>query len=334
MSHMRMKSLLVCLSALAFGFYAWGSFAANLVSRSQLRRTVDPSDRGPTGTVLMGIDANGKETFQVALKRLGEDNFGIFLANKSSFDTNCCVYSVDPLDRTSVKSGSWSRKLVGDGAAPQEFLNLSVFDLDIPDLTVLSNSEVDISQPGIPNLTTMVTNIIAGTTNVFFGVTNVVGTTTNIITGIEVPNPGQTGLVFSALWAPLSGLTAKPGRLSYHRHGTLSHVGTASPDARATVRISFTGSTGRSVLDIRAVKLTRGQTYTVFVSNATNSIPLIMIPVNVMTQKKDSSSARFLRDTKFADPLPQQARDIGDLSGRLIEIRDAFDVVHLEGVMP
>jgi hypothetical protein len=47
-----------------------------------------------------------------------------------------------------------------------------------------------------------------------------------------------------------------------------------------------------------------------------------------------SSSARYLRDTKFGDPLPQQVRDAGDLSGHIIEIRDQFDFVYLTGLVP
>ena len=49
-----------------------------------------------------------------------------------------------------------------------------------------------------------------------------------------------------------------------------------------------------------------------------------MIPVDNMTQKNLGSTATLVRDTQFADPLPQQARDIGDLSGRIVEVRDAF----------
>ena len=53
-----------------------------------------------------------------------------------------------------------------------------------------------------------------------------------------------------------------------------------------------------------------------------------------MTQVKFGGSATLVRDTQYADPLPQQTRDIGELSGRVVQIRDAFDVVHLQGIMP
>ena len=59
-----------------------------------------------------------------------------------------------------------------------------------------------------------------------------------------------------------------------------------------------------------------------------------MMPINTLTQRNLGSTATFVRDTIFGDPLPLQARDIGDLSGRLLQIRDAFDIVHLQGLMP
>ena len=59
-----------------------------------------------------------------------------------------------------------------------------------------------------------------------------------------------------------------------------------------------------------------------------------MIPVDKMTQKQLGSTARLVRDTQFGDPLPQQARDVGDLSGRVIQVRDEFKIVHLQGILP
>jgi len=107
------------------------------------------------------------------------------------------------------------------------------------------------------------------------------------------------------------------------------------------VNISFNGNTGRSELKIRASNLTPGQQYTLFVANTTNHDVTVMLPVDNMTQKNLGSTATFVRDTQFGDPLPQtgdpmpaQARDIGDLSGHIVQIRDAFDTVHLQGDMP
>ena len=88
------------------------------------------------------------------------------------------------------------------------------------------------------------------------------------------------------------------------------------------------------MFDVQAVNLTPGQQYTLFVADSTSQVITVMIPVDTMTQVNLGSTASLVRDTQFADPLPQQARDVGDLSGRLIQIRDAFDYVHLQGIVP
>jgi len=327
---MRMKYLSVCLFAFTGVLLAGPSHAQSLVARSQLRRTTDPSTRAARGSVVMTIDASGKETFRVEVTDLGDDNFAPFYRAESSFTTNIIPsLLLPPLNRTSVKNGDWSRTLVGAGEAPEDFLPF------VASLTDLDGSSVDVSQPGIPFVTTIYTNIFGGMTNTVMGVTNIVGTITNIIDGIVIPNPGQTGFVFSVLWAPLPELTTDPGALSYHRHGKLAVVGDASPHASGTVKISFNGATGRSVLDVRAANLTHGQQYTLFVADSTNQDMTVMIPVDLMIQNNTLGPiATLVRDTQFADPLPQQARDIGDLSGRIVQIRDAFDVVHLQGIMP
>src|SRR5207249_3514502 len=159
--------------------------------------TVDPSPRSSVGTVLMKIDGNGKETFQVNIRKLGEDNFSLFFYERPSYTTNLTLgLDLPPLDRTSFKKGNWSRTLAGTGQAPADFLPF------FGHLTELANMEVDVAQPSIPTVTTIFTNIIAGVTNISMGVTNVVGNTTNIINGIVSPNPGQTGEIFTAFWAP------------------------------------------------------------------------------------------------------------------------------------
>ena len=307
-----------------------------LIARSQLRRVADPSPRSAVGSVVAMIDSNGKETFQVDVTRLGEANFGPSIDLEPSITTNVIpVLPLAPLDRTGIKKGTWTRKYVGVGEAPADILPF--FD----DLTELDGTSLTVSSPDIPFVTTIFTNIIAGVTNIDMGVTNVVGNVTNIIDGIVIPNPGQVGHVFSVLWAPLYSLTTDPGGLSYHRHGQLVAVGDGSPKAVGTMNISFNGNTGRSVLKIRAANLTPGQQYTLFIANTTNHDMTVMLPVDNMTQKNLGSTATFVRDTQFGDPLPKtgdpvpvQARDIGDLSGHIVQIRDAFDFVHLQGDMP
>jgi hypothetical protein len=300
-----------------------------LIARSQLRRVIDPSPRSAFGSVSAMVDANGKETFQVNVSDLGSTNWGPFIRLESSITTNLAdTLPLAPLSRTNFKKGTWMRSYVGMGQAPADILPL------FGNLTELSDTEIVIAQPGFPDVTTIFTNIIGGVTNIVSGVTNIVGNATNIIDGIVIPNPGQAGTFFSTMWAPLYGLTDTPNTLSYHRKSKLVAIGDASPKAVATVNISFNGNTGRSVIKIQASNLTPGQQYTLFVADDTNQTTTVMIPIDNMTQKNLGSTVTFIRDTQFGDPLPEQARDIGDLSGRIIQIRDGFDTVHLQGDMP
>lgn len=298
-----------------FTYSARAAGGGTLIARSQLRRIVDPSSRSAFGSVLATVDGNGKETFQVTVTKLGIANFAPFMRLTSTPITNAVpTLGLAPLSRTNLKNGTWVRTYVGTGQAPADILPF------FGNLSQLSNTEVEVAQPGFPDVTTIFTNVV--------------GNVTNIINGIVIPNPGQTGTVLSVMWAPLYPLSSDPSSLSYHRHSKLVSVGDASPKAAGAVSISFNGSSGRSELKITAKNLTPGQQYTLFVADNTNQNTAVMVSVDNMTQKNLGSTATLVRDTQFGDPLPQQARDIGDLSGRIIQIRDAFDVVHLQGDMP
>jgi hypothetical protein len=300
-----------------------------LISRSQFRRTVDPSPRAAYGALELKIDAKGNETLKASIKRFGQNNLSLFFREEPHFTTNYVTGVIlPPLDRSDPKKGTWSRTLIGANQSPVDFLPF------FPHLTDLAGNSMDASQPSIPTVTTTFTNIIAGVTNISMGVTNIIGNVTNVINGIAIPNPGQTGEVFAVLWAPVYGLTNKPSLLNYRGSSTLSAVGTASPTARGKVKIRFSGATGRSVLDVRTSKLTRGQEYTLFIADRTNTDMYAMIPVDKMVQRDLGSTATLVRDTHFGDPLPHTTRDIGDLSNRLIEVRDEFKIVHLRGIMP
>jgi hypothetical protein len=160
---------------------------------------------------------------------------------------------------------------------------------------------------------------------------------TNIVTGIPVPTPNVTNVVAVILWAPLYAPTVDPGAGSYLRKDTMIPLAVAppSPGAKGTIAVRFKGTLGESVFDVKASKLTPGQVYHVYIADSTNQNTFVLIDAGTMTTSKSGSTARFLRDTRFGDPLPQQVRDAGDLSGRIIEIRDDFGIfIHLQGIVP
>src|SRR5437867_137384 len=75
----------IALTIAAFSVHGQGG---NLIARSQLRRTVDPSERAAYGSLLLEIDAQGKETYRMNILRLGEDNFGMILRDEPIHTTN------------------------------------------------------------------------------------------------------------------------------------------------------------------------------------------------------------------------------------------------------
>ncbi len=316
---MRIKQLWSCLAVAAVAFLALESQAQTLISRSQLRRTADPSQRSATGQVILKVDTKGTQTMQTDIRGLcNECSFGLFSAPYPSFSTNCCTEAIAPLGLDNAKKGAWSRRLTGNGSAPPELQNDG-----IANLSDLAGTRADIAKPERDNLILTITNVVEGVTN--------------IVTGIPVPTPNVTNVVAVILWAPLYAPTVDPGAGSYLRKGTMIPLAVAppSPGAKGTIAVRFKGTLGESVFDVKASKLTPGQVYHVYIADSTNQNTFVLIDAGTMTTSKSGSTARFLRDTRFGDPLPQQVRDAGDLSGRIIEIRDDFGIfIHLQGIVP
>ncbi len=295
---------------------------------TQFRRTVDPSPRTAFGNASFRITNSGaKQTCSVQINNLRETDFGIFVGESAIPDTNSLVFGVAPLDRTGLKKGNWMRKLTGVNGAPLEF--------DVANLSDLSGGSIYIASPsstfvgGVTNITGCVTNVSP------LGVTNITTCTTNIYVGIPF-NVGGTGTVSAVLWASIPPLVTNPSNFNYHSSTNLSRPSdpAPSPNAKGTVSVKFNNNQGRSVLDIRCTHLSAGQTYTLFIGDTTNNPPVVLVDAGTMTSNENGGKQQFRRDTKFGDPLPLQAPNVTDLSGHVIQIQDAFNEVHLEGVIP
>jgi hypothetical protein len=305
--------------ASALAVFVWSHAAtaqspADGYANSQLRRTVDPSERSAAGTVNFTVQGL-KQTCSVQIEGLGETDFGIFVSAAATPDTNTPIYAVAPLDRTNEKKGAWSRKFASNnGLAPLEF--------PVDDLHALSGGILVIGKADTQLLET--------------GVTNVVNGATNIVVGIPLPLPDSTNIVGGVLWAPIPMLTANPSDFSYSAKVKVlpPEDPAPSPKAKATAKIRFNGASGQSVLDIRAKGLVRGQTYTVYVGDSTNQPPAVLIPAGTMEPNKNSTQFSFIRDTAYGDPLPQQVRDVVELSGRRVDVRDNFGNNHLSFILP
>ena len=142
MSHVRMRALLLCLFVGGLAFLPSGSFGQNLVSRSQLRRTVDPSERSATGDIILTVDSKGIQTMQANVRGLGLEAFALFQAPYPTFVTNCCTYGVAPLNQLNAAKGTWSRVVTGTNAAPPELI-----DLGYTNLSDLDGTRADIAGP-------------------------------------------------------------------------------------------------------------------------------------------------------------------------------------------
>jgi hypothetical protein len=315
-----MKRVLPCVFVLAVAGFAHQSYAQDGVAYSQFRRVLDTTQRSATGTLVLRKKGSF-ETVEIVIKHLGQDSFATYFSPHSNFpfeiDTNFFVYSVAPLDRTNIKKGSWISRLVGTNEAPPL----------IPFITDLNQTGSNLFSIGkVTDDAEIVT------------VTNVIGTVTNIVMGIPVPLQDKTNIVSTILWAPAPALSADPGALSYHRKADLVIPNPPPvPKAKGTVKYKFDGSTGRSVFEVDVFNIPRGQTPHVFIADSTNLVTNNLIDAGTMTPTPSGRRDRFIRDTQFGDPLPQQVRDAGDLSGHIIEILDLNGnppFVYLKGIIP
>jgi hypothetical protein len=291
-----------------------------LVARSQFRRVVDPSERSATGTLVM--TKNGiLETVEFTIRGLAQDSFATYFSPSETFpfeiSTNFFVFSVSPLDRTNIHRGNWHTRLVGTNEAPP--LIPFITDLDETGPTLFSIGKVDDSA-------------------LIVGVTNIVGTVTNVVKGIPVPLEDKTNTVSITMWAPAPALSANPAALSYHRKATLAVPSIPPvPKAKGLVKYRFAGNSGRSIFEVDVFNLPRGQNPHVFIADSTSTTNFNLIDAGTLTPSPTSRTDRYIRDTQFGDPLPQQVRDAGDLSGRIIQILDLNGnppFIYLEGTIP
>lgn len=319
MRHMKTKCLLSCTLVIGLLFVASGSFAQNLIARSQFRRVVDPSERSSTGTLVLRTKGS-LQIVEFGIRGLAQDSFATYFSPDLNFpfeiSTNFFLFSVSPLDRTNAKRGNWFARLVGTNEAPPL----------IPFITDLNQAGSNLFEIGKVDDSALIV-----------GVTNVIGTVTNVVMGIPVPLQDKTNVVSTTMWAPAPALSANPSKLSYRRKVELAVPAVPPvPKAKGVVKYKFNGSTGRSTFEVDVSNLSRGQTPHVFIADSTNTT-FSLIDAGTMTPSPSGRTDKYIRDTQFGDPLPQQARDAGDLSGRVIEILDLNGnppFIYLEGVIP
>ncbi len=83
---------------------------------------------------------------------------------------------------------------------------------------------------------------------------------------------------------------------------------------------------------MRATHLSGGGSYTLFLEDPPSSSSFTNIGSLVLSP--NTTTGTFGRDTAKGETLPFELSTSQDLSGRGIQIRDAFNQLHLEGVIP
>jgi hypothetical protein len=137
-------------------------------------------------------------------------------------------------------------------------------------------------------------------------------------------------IVGAVLWAPIPDFSANPSKENFKRIRALElPVPAPSPRSRGLIKAEFNGARGQSVLDIRAKALPRGHEYAVWMEDGASFTNIGSLALSL-----SGASGRFIRDTRKGQPLPMQAQQVGDLSGRAVLIKGEFDTILLEGEIP
>jgi hypothetical protein len=117
-----------------------------------------------------------------------------------------------------------------------------------------------------------------------------------------------------------------------------------SPEARGTLTVKYDAIRGRSIISIKASKLTHGTGYTVFLEDAPGAgvyqeLEELNEPANF---PNSLSSGTLTLDTQKGTPIDYFADAVGDLAGRNIVVADPFfdafnplnSSIHLIATMP
>jgi hypothetical protein len=158
-----------------------------------------------------------------------------------------------------------------------------------------------------------------------------------------IANPGYTNIVHGVtnivysdvLFAQIPAFTTRANAPHYHRKSLLSvpDVAPPNPSEKGYVKTVLDGVHGRSVFDLRATHLSGGGTYSIFIEDPPSSAIMTNIGF-LMLSTNNVHSGSYNIDTRQGETLPLESPTVTNLTGRVIEIRDAFDEIHLEGIIP
>lgn len=150
-----------------------------------------------------------------------------------------------------------------------------------------------------------------------------------------IAQPSDTNsIVNGVLFAQIPPLTKQSAAPRFNARSPLAPPAGAPPNPaeKGAIRAAFIGTRGRSLFSVRATHLSGGGSYTLLLEDPLSSSSFTNIGSLVLSPS--STTGTFERDTAKGETLPFELPTSQDLSGRGIQIRDAFNQLHLEGVIP
>ncbi|MGA2603682.1 MAG: hypothetical protein ABSG14_05590 [Verrucomicrobiia bacterium] len=271
---------------------------------STFQAAVSATSPGARGTAILE-EKGSNQIFSVTINDLSgvsngtSGSFGVFVT--AANNTNTLAYLIGPLSLQGTNN-TWVLKYEAVGTAPAQLSDTNrLGQLAVTNLEDLVGRYLLIANPGY-------TNVVNGVTN-------------------EV--------VYAVLFTRIPAFTTKAEAPHYYRKSPLivPDVDPPNPHEKGWVKTLYTGSQGRSVFDLSAFHLSGGGTYSIFIedppfSSIMTNIGLLMISTN------SGHTGTYNIDTRQGETLPFSSATVSNLSRRAIQIRDAFDEIHLEGIIP
>ncbi|HTS19056.1 MAG TPA: hypothetical protein VMP11_15890 [Verrucomicrobiae bacterium] len=285
------------LAAALLSGFTTNTFSASkpVYAVGTFQRELDTPSPGPSGIAVL-TEKGSSQIFSVTINNLtGVANGGSGSFGVFLSDANTTNIPVFLIGPMSLKGTNATWVLTYEG------VGAAPAQVGVADLVDLSGMYLIIANPG--------TNVVVD------GVTN------------EIVN--------AVLYTRIPAFTTKGAAPHYNRKSPLitPAVSPPNPAEKGWVKTIYTGSQGRSVFDISAFHLSGGGSYSILIEDPPSSSTMTNIG-SLVIGTNSVSTGTFTRDTRKGETLPLEMPTVSGLSGRAIEIRDAFNEIHLEGTIP
>jgi hypothetical protein len=252
---------------------------------------------GAFGTAVLE-ERGSEQIFSVTINNLG----GVSNGPSGSFgvflspanNSNTLAYLVGPMNLQG-SNGMWRLQYVGEGAAPAQLAQLGVTNLDD-----LVGMYLLIANPG--------TNVI--------------------INGLTYET------IYSVLFTKIPEFTTKSKAPHFNRKSKLTTISVPpNPHEKGWIKTVYSGSQGRSFFGLAAYHLSGGGTYTIYIESPPASSNMVVLD-DLLISSNNLHTGSYTIDTRKGETLPFNSPTVSDLTNRMIQIRDAFGDVHLQGTIP